>query len=110
MCEFLPLKDYKWMTQPQLDSVSLDPHKFFNSVADDATTGYFFEIDIIAPPETHNKLNDYPPCSNTSYNYLRRTIRIPTTSSRAIGNSKLSLYDFKTSGGLEPEAELCLSL
>ncbi|OXA48318.1 putative DNA polymerase [Folsomia candida] len=51
--------NYKWMDQDQLDSISLDPQYFFNSVADDAPTGYFFEIDLIVPPTTYNKLNDY---------------------------------------------------
>ncbi|OXA39344.1 putative DNA polymerase [Folsomia candida] len=61
MCESLPLKNYKWMPQEKLDSISLDPQSFFNSVADDGPTGYFFEIDLIVPRSIHNKLNDYPP-------------------------------------------------
>lgn len=61
MCESLPLDNYKWLSQAQLDSISSDPHKFVNSIADDAPTGYFLEIDLVVPPETHQKLNDYPP-------------------------------------------------
>lgn len=46
MCEYLPLKDYCWLTSAQLEGISADPDKFVNSIADNADKGYFLEIDL----------------------------------------------------------------
>ncbi|XP_021958588.2 uncharacterized protein LOC110854461 [Folsomia candida] len=61
MCSALPEKDYKWLTEYELDRVRANPSAFVNSLKDDAETGYFFEVDLEIPPTIHNKLNDYPP-------------------------------------------------
>ncbi|OXA37790.1 hypothetical protein Fcan01_27432 [Folsomia candida] len=61
MCSALPEKDYKWLTEYELDRVRANPNDFINSLQDDDETGYFFEVDLEILPDTHNKLNDYPP-------------------------------------------------
>jgi hypothetical protein len=55
MSQYLPTKDFKWC-----DDV-WSAEKIMN-IADDADTGYMFEVDLHIPENLHDYFNNYVPC------------------------------------------------
>jgi hypothetical protein len=61
MSQKLPVRNYKWLTDEELDVVRVDPLKFLESIGENSEIGYFFEVDLSVPVEIHQKLDEYPP-------------------------------------------------
>ena len=55
LCSYLPVKNFKWITGERWDEISADPEKFILEQKDEQDEGYFFEVDLEFPKETHDK-------------------------------------------------------
>lgn len=78
MMQHLPHSRYDWCLE------HFDAEKIMN-IADDATTGYIFEVDLGYPQHLHDTHNDYPFCAENMY--------VPGTTN--IKKLLLTLYDKK---------------
>ena len=54
----LPVNNFKWVKKEDLKKID---ENFIMKLGEDDPTGYFFEVDITFPEETHDKFNAYPP-------------------------------------------------
>nr|DAC81368.1 TPA_asm: PolB [Orchesella springtail adintovirus] len=57
----LPLCDFEWVEGQELEEISRGGKGFITSLEDDDDYGYFFEVDLCFPPETHELFNAFPP-------------------------------------------------
>ena len=57
MMQHLPVSDFAWMLQEDVDTITL---AWILSIAPDAKRGYIFEVDIHTPKREHSHLSDYP--------------------------------------------------
>lgn len=67
MSQRLPIGDYRWMPESELNRKFNTPDEQKNAdsilnLKDDSDDGYIFEVDLHYPPELHDKHNDYPFC------------------------------------------------
>jgi len=56
MMQPLPVGDFRWLDEDEFDDVEAK----VGTIADDADTGYVFEVDLEYPAELHNDHNDFP--------------------------------------------------
>ena len=54
MSQALPLCDFKFLTDDEIQSIN------FLQIADDASTGFVIECDLMYPEELHSTHNDFP--------------------------------------------------
>ena len=54
MSQFLPTHGFRWLTQEEITKLVI------SNISDEATTGYFFEVDLKYPDSLHVAHNDYP--------------------------------------------------
>ena len=57
MMQYLPVSDFEWMTQNDVNAITLG---WLHAIKVDSDIGYTFEIDSIIPKDKHDKFANYP--------------------------------------------------
>ena len=57
MMQHLPVSDFKWMSQNDVNAITLDR---LHAIKIDSDIGYIFEIDYTIPEDKHDKFANYP--------------------------------------------------
>jgi hypothetical protein len=65
MSQPLPLRDFRWMSEDQLKSMTENNGQAILNIPDDASRGCVLEVDLDYPKHLHKARNDFPLCPET---------------------------------------------